>query len=89
MYVCVRVYVRDCFKRQTARGAFPLILGGLEVHCGPLEPSPEELNSLALCPGDLGAAEGRESLALLSGLPSPTKHPSDCGPAASKQEQAN
>lgn len=70
MYVCVLECMGETGLggRQTV-GAFPPILWGLEVHCGPLEPSPEELNSLALCPGDLGVAEGRESLALLSGLP--------------------
>lgn len=70
-------------------GAFPPILWGLEVHCGLLEPSPEELNSLALCPGDLGVAEGRESLAHLSGLPSSPSTRLTLRPAASKQEQTN
>lgn len=86
MCVCVRVYVRDWFKRPTDSGRLP---SDPEVHCGPLEPSQEELNSLALCPGDLGVAEGWESLALPSGLPSgPSTHLTPV-PAASKQEQSN
>lgn len=64
---------RDCLRGRWAKGGSPsdpAAAGGnlYSVLRQPLEPSPEELSCLAVCPGDLRVAEDRESPAPAIGL---------------------
>lgn len=94
VHCCARVYVRNWAKRQ--RGPWeppshPVAAGGdclCIVLCQPLESSPEELKSLALCPGDLKVAEGTGEALQPRGLPSPPSTHQTLGPQpASKSLQ--